>query len=150
MIFIEEKNKPLGMVISKTLDCLIKYVKVRLASEVDIRLTFDQSVLLFVIYNHGADVIQKDMAQFMGKDKSAILRMINSLEEKSMLKRVVDLADRRKNQIVVTEKGEQTIKEFLRIELEINGEILDGLSETEINVFYKVLNHIRNRAELLR
>lgn len=147
MINIEERNKPLGMVISKTLDCLIKHVKVRLAAETGIKLTFDQSVLLFSIYNHGVDIIQQDMAQFMGKDKSAILRMINSLEEKEMIKRSADQYDKRKNQILITEKGEQTIKEFLRIELEINREVLTGLTENEINVFYKALNHVRNRAK---
>jgi len=144
---MDERIKPLGMVMGKTLDYLVRFMKVRLASEAEIRLTFDQSALLFSICQHEAEVIQKDMAEFMGKDKSAILRMIDSLEDKGMLKRVVDLSDRRKNQIQVTEKGEQTVKQFIGIESQINREILDGLTVAEVDTFYKVLRHIRNKVE---
>jgi len=144
---MDERTKPLGMVMGKTLESLIRYVKVRLASEAEVRLTFDQFTLLFAIYQHEAEVIQKDMAEFMGKDKSAILRMIDCLEDKGMLKRVVDLSDRRKNQIQVTEKGEQTVKQFIDIESQINREILDGLTGSEVDAFYKVLRHIRNKVE---
>ena len=144
---MNERAKPIGMVMGKTLESLIRYVKVKLSSEAEVRLTFDQSTLLFAIYQHDAEVIQKDMAEFMGKDKSAILRMIDSLEGKGMLKRVVDLSDRRKNQIVVTEKGEQTVKQFIDVETKINREILDGLTVGEVDAFYKVLAHIRNKVE---
>jgi MarR family transcriptional regulator, transcriptional regulator for hemolysin len=146
---MDERAIPIGMVMGQTLGCLIKYVKVILASEVEIRLTFDQSALLFAIYKQEAEVIQKDVAEFMGKDKSAVLRMIDSLEDKGMLKRVVDLSDRRKNQIVVTEKGKQTVDQFLGIELQINRAIMGGLSVVEVDTFYKVLAHIRNRVELI-
>jgi MarR family transcriptional regulator, transcriptional regulator for hemolysin len=47
------------------------------------------------------------MADMIGKNKSTILRLINSLETKGLVRRVVDFKDRRKNYLMVTKKGEK-------------------------------------------
>ena len=95
------------------------------------------------------DVIQQDMADIMGKDKSAIYRVIDSLEEKELVRRVVDKNDRRKNFLMVTKKGEAVIEQYLEIEYKLINELEEGLSETDIETFYRVVNNIKNKAEKL-
>jgi MarR family transcriptional regulator for hemolysin len=60
-----------------------------------IKISTEQFGLLRAISIKDEEVIQKDMADMMGKDKSAILRLIDSLEEKELVRRVVDPKDRR-------------------------------------------------------
>ena len=73
--------------------------------------------------------------------------MIDSLEEKELVRRAVDKVDRRRNQIFITKKGEWTIEQYLNIEFELLEELLDGLKKEELDTFYNVVNHIKQKAE---
>lgn len=53
--------------------------------QVEIKISPEQFSLLYAIRIKENEVIQKDMAEMMGKDKSAILRLINTLEEKKLV-----------------------------------------------------------------
>jgi DNA-binding MarR family transcriptional regulator len=82
----------------------------------------------------------------MGKDKSAILRLIDSLEEKELVRRVVDPKDRRKNYIMVTKTGDRLIEQYMKIVYEILEDLKEGLTKSELETFHKVINHIKNKA----
>jgi DNA-binding MarR family transcriptional regulator len=85
----------------------------------------------------------------MGKDKSAILRTIDMIEAKDLVKRVSDTADRRKKYLMITKKGERVIEQYLTIEHELTNLLQSGLSEEDITVFYKVVDHIKTNAKAL-
>ena len=141
---------PLGMVVVKMLKPMFCVLEMRAARQTDLKLTMAQFVLLFTISEEKEEVILKDMAEKLGKDKSSILRMIDLLEKKELLRRVVDQNDRRKNQLLVTKKGERFIAEFRNVELELNMELLEGLSDADMQTFYKVVNHITVKADRLK
>ena len=143
------QEKPIGMVLGKTLSEIFKVIKKKAAKQTETKLTIDQFGLLYVLNQQKQDVIQKEMAETMGKDKSVILQIIDSLEEKELVRRVVDMNDRRKNQILVTKKGLQIIDQYLEIEFQVKDELLVGISQSEVDTFYKVLAHIRTKAEQL-
>jgi len=111
-------------------------------SDEDIKISTEQYGLLQSINIKEEDVIQKDMAEFMGKDKSAILRLIDSLEEKELIRRVVDTKDRRKNYLMVTKIGYRVLKQYTAIVDELMDEIQHGLNESDKDAFLKVVNHI--------
>jgi len=117
--------------------------------EDDIKITHEQFGLLHAISIKEEDVIQKDMAEIMGKDKSAILRLIDSLEEKELVRRVTDKNDRRKNYIMVTKLGEKLIKQYLQLGDEIMLEIQQDLSPEEVHFFHKTVKRLKTRAEKL-
>jgi len=75
--------------------------------------------------------------------------MIDLLEKKELVRRVVDLNDRRKNYIMVTKKCERLIAEFRNIELELNSELLEGISDADMQTFYKVVDHIKIKSDQL-
>ena len=125
-------------------------LEMRAAKQTGLKLTMPQFVLLFKISEEKEEVTLKDMAEKLGKDKSAILRMIDLLEKKELVRRAVDQNDRRKNQLLVTKKGERLIAEFREIESELNSELLEGLSDADMETFYKVANHIQIKSEQLK
>ena len=115
----------------------------------EIKISTEQFGLLHSISIKEEDVIQKDMAEMMGKDKSAILRLIDSLEEKELVRRVVDIKDRRKNYLMVTKVGYRVKEQYMKIVYELLEEIQQGLTQSDIDTFHKVVNHIKSKVEKL-
>ena len=134
------------MIVGKMMLEYFKVLKKRTGDQTDIILTIEQFGLLHALNQKDEDVIQKDMAEVMCKDKSAILRLIDTLEEKELVRRVVDLNDRRKNFLMVTKKGEKIIAQYLKIEKELTSEVKKGLTVEELATFYKVVSHIKEKA----
>jgi MarR family transcriptional regulator for hemolysin len=141
---------PLGMIVVNMLKPMFCVLEMRAAKQTGLKLTMPQFVLLFKISEEKEEVTLKDMAEKLGKDKSAILRMIDLLEKKELVRRAVDQNDRRKNQLLVTKKGERLIAEFREVELELNREFMEGLSDADMETFYKVANHIQIKSEQLK
>ena len=146
---MEKQNLPLGMIVGRMMHEMFRVLKKRTGEQADVKLTIGQFGLLHAISMKEEDVIQKDMADMMGKDKSAILRLVDSLEEYELVRRVVDKTDRRKNYLMVTKKGERVIEQYLEIELKLKDELMQGSTEAEMNAFYKVINYIKSNAEKL-
>jgi MarR family transcriptional regulator, transcriptional regulator for hemolysin len=146
---MEDRNLPLIMEAGKMMREIIRVLKKRTGEQAIIKLTIEEFILLNTIHSNEVDVIQKDMAYILGKDKSSILRLIDSLEDKNMVRRVVDVNDRRKNCLIVTKKGENGLSNYVEIGATLIQELKEGLTESEMTTFYKVVNQIRNNSEKL-
>ncbi len=146
---MEERNLPLGMEAGKMMREMFRVLKKRTSEQAQIKLTIEEFGLLHAINRKEDDVIQKDLAYILGKDKSAILRLIDSLEEKNLVRRVVDPNDRRKNYLMVTKNGEKAIKEYVEIGIKLMEELQQGLTESDMETFYKVVNQIKSNSEKL-
>jgi len=112
----------------------------------DIRISTEQISILHALSRTEEEVIQKDIAETMGKDKSAILRQIDCLEEKGLVRRVAALEDRRKNYVMVTKLGRRVIDHYLGLVYQIMEELQEGLTPEELEVFTKVVTTIRMNA----
>ena len=140
---METSNAPLGMVVVGMLKAMFRVLEIRANEQTGIKLTMGQFGLLFAINEEKNEVILRDIAEKMGKDKSSILRMIDILQNKDLVCRVVDQNDRRKNKLFVTAKGEQLIADYRKIELKLNDELQEGLSIDDMKTFYKVVDHLK-------
>ena len=141
-----EKELSIVMIIASMMQEMFRAFKKLINTQSDTPLTIDQFVFLFAIYEKKEEVIQKDMAEVLGKDQSSILRIVDNLEKKELIRRVVDNNDRRKNFLMVTKKGENVIDQYLKIESQLSDKLFDGLSKSDIDIFYKVIAHIKNSA----
>lgn len=146
---MESVDKPFGMIVGRMMHAMFRVLRNRTNEQTEAKLTIEQFGLLFAISKQKNDIIQKDVAGMMGKDKSAILRMIYSLEKKGLVLRVVDSNDCRKSNVLVSEKGQIAIAQHLKIESELSKELIGGLSQSDLDTFYKVIGHIRCKAEMM-
>ena len=149
---MKKQNSPLKIELRRVIledmyHAIIKCLKNQ--AEIRLKITREQFKLLHAISQKKEEVIQKDMADMMGKDKSTILRLIDTLETKGLVRRVADTIDRRKNYLMVTKKGEELIKQYEKIFSAMFEELQQGLNESELNTFYRVAAHIKSRAENL-
>lgn len=115
----------------------------------NIRLKADQFLILHYIVNCEDEVIQQDLAEWTGKDKSAVLRSIDSLEELGLMKRSCDPCDRRKNCLVLTENGHRIVEEYRMIMYELMKELFSDVSPEEVAVFFHVIRQVLAKAESL-
>jgi DNA-binding MarR family transcriptional regulator len=146
---MENKKNPFGMAIGSMMREVVRLIKKRITEQAEIKLTIEQIGLLLVISMNKEEVIQQELACSMGKDKSAILRTIDMIEAKELVKRVSDTTDRRKKYLMITKKGERVIEQYLTIENELSSLLQNGLTDEEIATFYKVVDHIKTNAKAL-
>ena len=146
---MEERNLPLGIEVGKMIREMFRIFKKRIIEQAEVKISIEEFGLLHTIHKKEVDVIQSELASILSKDKSFILRLTDSLVEKGLVRRAVDVCDRRKNYLMVTKEGEKTIKNYMEIEFELMKELQEGLTESDINTFYKVVNQIRSNSEEL-
>lgn len=117
-------------------------------SELGSNITFEQMGVLFFIALHGEkEIIQQDLASMMKKNKSAVLRTIDILENKQYVKRVPVLGDRRKNIIVPTVTGIKMVKEAIKLSQKLEKNYTKKISLQDISTCKKVLELIQNECK---
>jgi MarR family transcriptional regulator, transcriptional regulator for hemolysin len=146
---MERKKMPLGMVVGRLMHEMFRVLRKQSVGTSDVKLTGEQFGLLHVINMKKETCVQQDLANMMGKDKSAILRLIDTLEEKKLVIRVVDSTDRRKNCLHVTDFGKEVIQQYIEMEAIVSKELTAGISDNDMDTFYRVISTIRTNAERL-
>ncbi len=141
-----EMPDTLGFKIVHTGKLLLKSINGTFAG-ISKEITFEQmGVLYFLSRNNGKkDMIQQDIAELMDKNKSAVLRSIDILEQKGFVRRVPAAGDRRKNVIALTENGKTVIERMHECFLEKDISLKEGFTEEELAICLKVLGQIQQK-----
>ncbi len=104
-------------------------------------LTVDQALALMVLERHPA-LSQLEIAELVFKDKASITRIIELLVKKGFVDRAIHATDRRKFELRLTPKGQDTIA-ALSGTIRLNQQTaLAGLSEAELAQLYNTLQKI--------
>lgn len=138
----------LGTTIGKLRNKLHRLMKQRYAVEASIKLTVEEFILLTMI-RAKTDQILQNIAIATGKNKSVVMRMIDSLEKKGLVKRTVNPEDRRENLLSTTDMGEQVVAEYHKIEKKLSYELLKGIPEEKVEAFFEVVEEISRRTNSL-
>ena len=77
------------------------------------------------------------------KDRANITRIINILEKKGYIKKVVDTTSRKIHKIYITEEGKRVRNKVLPIILNIWAMTSENISEDEMDKFIETLDKIR-------
>lgn len=138
----------LGTTIGKLRNKLHRLMKQRYATEASIKLTVEEFILLTMI-RAKTDQILQNIAIATGKNKSVVMRMIDSLEKKGLVKRTVNPEDRRENLLSTTDMGEQVVAEYHKIEKKLSYELLKGIPDEKVEAFFEVVEEISRRTNSL-
>ena len=140
-----ESNKPLGYMLGRSL----RVYKYQMASEfkkLGIELTFEQFVILNKL-NSNSNVFQQDLAIYLQKDKSIIVRQIDELLEKEFVIRLTCDADKRKKNLILTPQGVEILNHLKGIASEVSKRLLSGVNETELEICLNVLTRIQQNGQ---
>ena len=75
--------------------------------------------------------MQLEIATAMGIDPSTMVSLIDELESAGLAKRRPHPTDRRAREVVITPKGRRMLERGRRMALEVEDEVLQGLSASE-------------------
>ena len=130
--------------IGKLRNRLHRILKQRYAAEADVKFTVEEFILLNMIEAR-TDQILQNIAIATGKNKSVVMRMIDSLEQKGLAKRTVNPDDRRENLLSITDKGCEVLTQYQQIEKRLSNELLDGIPPQKVAQFLEVIEEITKR-----
>lgn len=92
------------------------------------------------------DQILQNISFATGKNKSVVMRMVDSLERKGLVRRVVNPEDRRENFLAITPEGESVVAQYHEIENRLSSELLQGLPQDKVEAFFEVAEAVSKRA----
>ena len=138
---IMRSNKPLTYLIGQTMK-LVKFKLVSKFKENNLDLSFEHFTMLHFI-NEKESQTQQDMANHFLRDKSIILRQVNTLIELQYVVRTIDKDDKRKKNLMLTEKGRKLLQRSKELSREVSSELLNGITQEELAHFENVITKIQ-------
>lgn len=104
-------------------------------------------ILEFLRRNAEREIFQKDVEAEFLLARSTVTAVIKLMEQKGYIKRESVAYDARLKRLLLTEKGQQ-MQEQLGVVIEaLEQQLLQGITEEELQIFHKVLDQITKNAE---
>ena len=139
---MEAKNYKLNDSLGYLINGLSLSMKQKLEAKLKNRkVTVHQFGILLLIFKK-SDLTQKEIANQTNGDEPGTARLMNRLEEKGCILRVVDKEDKRKRLVSLTSAGESLLNELLPYAQEINADLTSVLDETEKETLFKLLTKV--------
>jgi len=103
--------------------------------------TISMAFVLLALYEEDGVPVTK-IAPRIGMEPNSLSRILKELERKGVLKRKKNHTDSRIVNIVLTEKGKKLRKFALKSVFNLEKDIKEGISETDLAGFFNVLENI--------
>ena len=139
------KNEQLNNIVNFLLEHTVRQMRGYAQRQLDALqtgITVDQWVLLKIVEERG-NISQVELAQIAHKDTASVTRTLDLLQKKDLIQRIDDEFDRRKYRIALTPQGLTFVTQHLPFVNQIRGQIVQGLSQGEIDSLKKILQKIR-------
>nr|WP_236005924.1 MarR family transcriptional regulator [Desemzia sp. RIT 804] len=107
-----------------------------------------QPRIIGYIYNHKEeDVFQKDIEELLKIRRSTATGMLNTLEKKGLIHRKPVSYDARLKKLVITPEGIEFTEKALDCINTLESQVRSGLTEEELEIFFRVLSKIKKNIE---
>ena len=90
----------------------------------------------------GGEAPQKELAISVGVEGPTLVRVLDGLERLGLVQRVGVEGDRRARRVCLTAKADSVISDIMRIGANLRAEALLGITDAELEGFYRVLETI--------
>jgi MarR family transcriptional regulator for hemolysin len=90
------------------------------------------------------EVNQLELSKRVGIASTTAVPALDYLEKRGLVKRVRDPNDRRKYFVMLQEEGKRLVDELLPDLTDMISESLDGISQRDMRVFWKVMHQIES------
>ena len=120
-----------------------------ISRKMDATVTVSQAYVIDFIYMEGKekDIFQKDLEKEFDLKRSSVSLLLNNMEKSDLIQRVPVAEDARLKKIILTEKA-MILNENISMAINsVENKLSENITLEEINVFYRVLDKIRNNLE---
>ena len=105
-------------------------------------LTQARWLVLMHLSRMGGEAPQKELAISVGVEGPTLVRVLDGLERLGLVQRVGVEGDRRARRVCLTPKADNVINDIMRIGANLRAEALLGITDAELEGFYRVLETI--------
>ena len=146
---ISENKLKLGLDISRIHHIISRKMDATVISSIDDNLTVSQAYVIDFIYMEGKekDIFQKDLEKEFDLKRSSVSLLLNNMEKSDLIQRVPVAEDPRLKKIILTEKAMILNQNISMAINSVENKLSENITLEEINVFYRVLDKIRNNLE---
>ncbi len=106
-------------------------------------LDIDRNFFALILIESEEEINQQQLALLLDTDKVSIVRVVDYLSEKGYVKRVRTTVDRRKHNLVLTEKARAALPEIRKCISELNQLVFSGLTENQQSELFAMLANIK-------
>ena len=99
-------------------------------------------LVLMHLSRMGGESHQKELAFIVGVEGPTLVRVLDGLERLGLVQRLGVEGDKRARLIRLTSKADSVINDIMRIGIKLRGEALAGISDEDIESFFRVLEAI--------
>ena len=105
-------------------------------------LTQARWLVLMHLSRMGGESLQKELAFIVGVEGPTLVRVLDGLERLGLVQRLGVEGDKRARLIRLTPKADSVINDIMRIGIKLRGEALAGISDEDLESFFRVLEVI--------
>lgn len=121
-------------------------IKSRVGREPTLTEKMGGEALLLHYLSEKGDAAPSDLSIAMGVSTARIAAALNDLEKKELVKREIDICDRRKIIVSLTDKGTEATKTNMRMFIERFSSILEKLGESDAKEYIRITKKINETA----
>ncbi|GAB6855596.1 MarR family winged helix-turn-helix transcriptional regulator [Asaia astilbis] len=104
---------------------------------------------LLELQRHGRPLHPKELAEALLLDKSSMVRILRTLEEKNFITREPDESDRRAFFVRISDAGKARLQEVILMSRVIEEKVTEGIDPEELAITRKVVSHILGKLNAL-
>jgi DNA-binding MarR family transcriptional regulator len=116
----------------------LRHAELNAAAMRPLGITGRQCAVLIAIHDHEPQS-QQDVARRLDVDRTTMVALIDELESKALASRIPAPDDRRKNVVVLTARGRETLTAALTATAEAENDFLAALSKADAKMFRRLL-----------
>lgn len=107
--------------------------------------TPDEGMTLAILRNM-KNVSISELAEFVGRDRTTVSRMIDNLETKGFVQRTQGSQDKRSREVVVTDKGHELDEWIRRESKQVFTQLMQGIKPADVVKTHKTLKKLHTKA----
>ena len=130
-------NKQVGVFLNLVHNRFKQYISAFFQDE-GYNITPEQFLVMDTLWGRGS-MSQQQIADTILKDKNSVVKLVDGLEKKNLVKRVSNYMDRRQNLIELTPHAKEIQDHVTDIAMSAVDLIIKDIPENELHIFIKVL-----------
>ena len=111
-----------------------------------INITPEQFLVLDILWEKQS-LSQQNIADIIQKDKNSVTKIIDSLEKKNLVRRVMDKKDRRINKIELTDEAVAMEKITTEVAINFMNDVIKGIDNKDLDNYVKVMHQLNDNLE---
>ena len=111
-----------------------------------INVTPEQYLVLDILWEKQS-LSQQNIADIIQKDKNSVTKIIDSLEKKNLVNRVVDKKDRRINKIELTQEGLALEKITTEVAINFMNDAVKDVDNQDLDKFVEVMRKLKDNLD---